>query len=204
MRKFIFAGAMMLSAHAYAGLNGTELSLRTLFQATPMSTPIITSFERTVAVSSSTVEFPDVASLFNPGSNVPPGFALVNVAIDVGNDYVEIDFDNSGAHTRFASSFENTYVFRFDSAAVVDITGAQINTDVTTLGLAPSDVRFTGNELFINVDSLSFNPTTFARIDLLVQGGPPPIPEPATYAMLLAGLAMVGWYAPIRRRNKMA
>jgi hypothetical protein len=201
MKKFVIAAALMLSGPAYAGLTGTELSLRTLAQATASGTPFITSFERTVIVSSA-VEYPDVASLFNPATGVPPGFAqsLVNTAINVGNDYIEIDFDNAGFST-FASGFENTYIFRFDSAAIVDIEDAEIDSTVTTLGLQPSDIRFTGNELFINVESLPFNPSTFVRVNLLVEGGPvPPVPEPTTYAMLLAGLAIVGWVGTRRRR----
>ena len=103
MKRIIMAAALLLSTPASAGLTGTELSLRTLAQATSSSTPFITSFERTVIVSSA-VEYPDVASLFNPATGVPPGFArsLVNIAIDVGNDYIEIDFDNAGSGT-FAS-----------------------------------------------------------------------------------------------------
>ena len=205
MKKFVLTAALLLSVPAYAGLNGTEVSYRTLAQATPTSTPFITSFERTVVVGSG-IEYPNVASLFNPATEVPPGFAhsLVDVAIDVGNDYITIDFDNSAPFTRFASGFENTSVFRFDSAAMVDITGAQIDNSVTTLGLEPSDIRFTGNELFINVESLPFNPSTFARINLLVEGGPTlPVPEPATYAMMLGGLLLVGWAGVKRRRLDM-
>ena len=65
---------------------------------------------------------------------------------------------------------------KFDSSAIVDIVGAEIDSSLTTLGLVPSDISFIGNELFINVESLSFNPTTFARINLVVQGGPTTIP----------------------------
>lgn len=191
--KIVIIAALLLNTSAYAGLNGTELSLRTLSQGTPSSTPFITSFERIVTVGPG-VEYPDVASLFNPATGVPPGFAhsLVNTAIDVGNDYIEIDFDNAGSST-FATGFENTYIFRFDSSAIVDIKGAEIDSAVTTLGLQPSDIRFIGNELFINVESLPFDPSTFARVNLVVEGGPLPIPEPETYAMFLAGLGLMGF-----------
>jgi len=199
MKIITIISALLLNTSAFAGLTGTELSLRTLSQGTPSSTPFITSFERTVTVGPA-VEYPDVASLFNPATGVPPGFAhsLVNTAIDVGNDYIEIDFDNAGSNI-FATGFENTYVFRFDSSAIVDIKGAEIDSAVTTLGLQPSDIRFVGNELFINVESLSFDPSTFARVNLVVQGGPLPIPEPETYAMFLAGLGLLGF---ITRRKQ--
>ena len=106
--------ALLVSMSAQAGLIDTQLSLRTLAQATSTSTPVVTSFERTVIVSDSLVEFPDVSSLFNPGSVVPPGFAssLVDVAIDVGDDFIEIDFDNSAPFSVFASGFEKYLCFQ--------------------------------------------------------------------------------------------
>ncbi len=182
--------ALITSVSSHAGLTNTQISLRTLAQATSTSPPITTSFERTVTVSDTLVEFPNVASLFNPGSPVPPGFAnsLVNVAIDVGNTFLTIDFANAAPFTRFASGFQNTYIFKFDSAAAVDIVGASVDPTVTTLGLTPTDVTFSGNELFVNVESLPFNPTTFARINLSVNGGPPPVPEPSSYLLLGLGL----------------
>lgn len=184
---------LITSVSSHAGLTNTELSLRTLAQATSSSPPITTSFERTVTVSDTLVEFPDVASLFNPGSPVPPGFArgLVNVAIDVGNTFITIDFANTAPFTLFASGFQNTYIFKFDSAAAVDIVGASVDPAVTTLGLAPTDITFSGNELFVNVESLPFNSTTFARINLSVNGGPLPIPEPSSYVLLGLGLGML-------------
>ena len=187
MKIIIIAAVLLLSTSAFAGLNGTEVSYRVLAQATPSSTPFIVSFERTVVVGPA-VEYPNVASLFNPDTEVPPRFArsLVNTAINVGNDYVEIDFDNAGFNT-FASGFENTLIFRFDRTAILEIKGAEIDNAVTTLGLEPSDIRFIENELFINVEGLSFNPSTFARVNIAV------IPEPETYAMFLAGLGLMGF-----------
>lgn len=180
---FAFLIAVLFIQPANAGLLGTELSLRVLAQATSTSTPFITSFERTALVDESIVEYPDVSSFFNPGSPVPPGFArsLVNVAIDVGDNYIDIDFDNSSPFNRFASGFENTYVFKFDNSAAVNILGGEIDSTVTTLGLQPSNVRFVGNELFVNVESLSFNPSSFARIKLIINGGnfnPDLMPKP--------------------------
>ena len=127
---------------------------------------------------------------------MPPGFAgsLVNTAIDVGDNYLEIDFDNTAPAARFASAFQNTYIFTFDSAAIVNITSATINASPTTLALASSDVTFLGNELFVNVEGLSFNPATFVRIDLNATVEPPPDPtvgEPTTLALL--GLCLAGF-----------
>lgn len=192
MKKFAVAIAMLLSTPTYAGLNGTELSLQVLLQLTPSSTPFYTSFERTVTVSSA-IEYPDVSSLFNPGSGAPSNYGLVDVAIDAGNDYIEIDFANTG-FSYFSPAFENTYIFRFDHAAAVNITGATLDSSVTTLGLDASDVRFEGNQLFINVENIPFNPSSFARVNLQVEGGPAlPVPEPASYVMMLAGVLLIGF-----------
>jgi hypothetical protein len=198
MKKLVLTAALLLSMPAYAGLDGTEVSLRTLAQATPSSTPVVTSFEHAMVVGSG-IEYPDVADLFNPATQGPSGFAhsLVDVAIDIASDHITIDFHNSAPFTRFASAFENTYVFRFDSAAAGDIIGAQIDNSATTLGLQPSDVRFAENELFINVEGLAFNPSTVARVNLLAL----PVPEPATYAMMLAGLMLIGWASARSRKN---
>ena len=200
MKKFAVTIAMLLSAPTYAGLNGTDLSLQVLYQLSPSSPPIFTSFERSVTVGSA-IEYSGVSSLFNPGSGAPSGSGLVDVAIDAGNDYIEIDFDNAGSN-HFSPAFENTYIFRFDHAAAVSITGAAIDSSVTTLGLEPTDVRFEGNKLFINVEGVTFNPSSFARVNLQVEGGPTlPVPEPSPYAMLLAGALLMGFIGLKRGRR---
>jgi hypothetical protein len=57
----------------------------------------------------------------------------------------------------------------------------------------PSDVTFSGNELFVYVESLSFNTSTFARIDLNV------VPLPAAGLLFPASLACLGY---LDRRRK--
>ena len=176
---------------AIAGLVGTDLSLSTLGQLTPTSQQFTSSFPRIARVDQTTVEFPDVSSLFNPNDPKPPTFgSLVNTWIDAGDNYIEIDFDSAGSGV-FASAFQNTYIFLFSSQALATITGATINTSVTTLGLSQSDVQFAGNRLFVNVEGLPFNPASFARIDLVVEGGPPPVPEPGSLALLAIGVTTV-------------
>lgn len=194
--------AILPCTRAYAGFMGTELTLSTLGEATPSSPAVITSFPRVVTVSASTVEYPNVASLFNPNSPNIPGFArsLVNTAIDVGDDFITFDFDNAGFGL-FASGFRNAYVFEFNSQALVNITGAHIDQHVTTLGLVPSDIFFAGNKLFVNVEGLFFSPNTFAKIDFDVEGGPSAaVPEPGVIALLVSGLLVVCLAPSLRRR----
>lgn len=177
-------------------LIGTELSLRTQGQATPTSELFVTSFPASATVTADDVEFPDVASLFDPTVGVPPGFArsLVDVAIDVGADFLTIDFDNV-VPNRFATGFQNTYVFTFDAETRLAITDAVIDEDVTTLGLTDDRVFFEGNELFVNVNALPFNTSTFARIELTAAV----VPLPASALLLVGGLIGLGGLARIRR-----
>lgn len=165
MKKLMLAGVMFFSLNqtSNAGLLGTELSLKIIFQSSPSST-VETIGSLTETVVEPEIEFPSVNDLDIAGD----GFNLVDVSINAGGDFIEIDFSNVSSG-RFSSAFENTYVLKFENDASVNITSAAIDSSVTTLGLAASDVRFVGNELFINVESLSFNSTTFVRIDLGVE-----------------------------------
>ena len=154
-------------------------------------------------MSESAVEFPNVESLFDPTVGVPPGFArsLVNVAIDAGADYLEIDFDNAGFGS-YAPGFKNTYVFSFTAPLALRITSVVIDPR-TNLGLTPDRVTFNGNELFVNVQRLFFNRNSFARFNLTTvaesgPGGENPsdpdtvaVPEPSSM-LLMGGAALMG------------
>lgn len=177
-------------------LAGSELRLRTEAQSTSTSQLFVTSFSASAIVSESTVEFPDVESLFDPSAGVPPGFArsLVDVSIDAGSDYLAIDFDNAG-FGRFATGFQNTYVFTFAAPTALQITDVLIDPQ-TTLGLTPNRVTFDGNELFVNVQGLSFNSNSFARINLNGITDPDSdataaVPEPGS-ALALGIVAVAG------------
>ena len=173
MRRFwltfppVLFGLLAASVPASASLIGTEFSLEVIFQLSPSAAVQRIGILSTATVSESEVEFPNVADL----DTKQPGVILLNVSIDVGADRVDIDFDKVGTGA-FARAYENTYIFRFDSEIAVEITGATIDTSVTTLDLAPEDVTFSGNELHINVDGLAYTPSTFARIRLTSEGGP--------------------------------
>jgi hypothetical protein len=166
MKNLTLIGLLLcsLAQTSYAGLIGTEISLKAIFQASSSSSIETIGFLTTAIVVEPGVEFPSINDFEVEGS----GSNLVDVSINVGDDFIEIDFSNVSSG-RFASSFENTYVFKFDNVASVNLTGAEIDNSVTTLALASSDVRFTGNELFVNVESLTFNSSTFVRINLNVE-----------------------------------
>jgi PEP-CTERM motif len=189
-------------------LVGSELRLSAEIQRTPTSELLVNRFPVSAIVSESAVEFPTARSLFPP--NEFPGFSIVNVAIDAGANYLELNYANAGSGI-FANTFQNTYVFGFTAPIALQITGVAIDSR-TTLGLTPNRVTFAGNELFVNVQGLSFNPNSFARINLEgVMGGSDSdsgtstaVPEPST--MLLAGGAalMGGLFKRDRDRQSQA
>jgi len=195
---FTSVALVTLSAGSASALSliGSELKLRTEAQSTPTSQFFVTSFPASAIVSETQAEFPNVESLFDPSVGVPPGFAnaLVDVAIDAGADYLEIDFDNAGSG-RYATGFKNTYVFTFTAPIALQITNAVID-PLTTLGLTADRVAFNGSELFVNVNGLQFNQNSFARLNLTtaaINPKPPIVPDPTAVpepsSMLLLGSA---------------
>ncbi|MGB7519139.1 MAG: hypothetical protein WA896_05860, partial [Spirulinaceae cyanobacterium] len=185
---FVSASIVALSStSALAGelsLIGSELKYRAESQFTPTGQIFVTSFPASAIVSESEVEFPDVESLFDPSSGVPPGLigSFVNMAIDVGADYIEFDYANAG-FGRSASGFKNNDVFTFTAPIALQITDAVID-ERTNIGLTPERVTFVGNELSVNFESLRYNPESFARINLTTEEAtnpdPASVPEPST------------------------
>ena len=205
--RLAFAAALAATSSAYAAtvsLVGTELKLDGLLQATPTSPK--STFTATVSaiVSETAVEYPNVNDFGITDTSVP-GFPIplttVPVAIDAGADFLTIDFDNTAPFSSFVPAFQNTYIFTFADTIAPLITAAKIDMSVTTLGLAPDDVTFSGNQLFVNAEGLSFDTTTFARINLTAETGVAPIPLPAGLPLLLSGLLGIGLMA---RRKKAA
>jgi len=174
-----------------AALLGSELSIETIFQSTSTSSISTIGFLTTATVVEPGIEFSSLAStqVINP----PLGLQVIDVSINAGDDFIEIDFTNSNPFSSFASAFQNGYMLTFDSAAVIDITDATIDNGVTSLGLTANDLTFSGNQLFVNVEGLSFNTSTFARINLTSNGGVSAVPLPASLWLFGSGLlALVG------------
>ena len=186
MKKIILTGLLLLpfTQTSQAALLGSQLSVEAIFQSTPTSTINTIGFLTTATVTDPGVEFPSLAALDVPGDTV----TLIDVSIDVGDDFIEIDYANSSPFTLTASGFQNSLVFTFDSAAAITFTGAIIDTNVTTLGLAENDITFLGNKLSINFESLSFNTSTIARINLVSEGGVSPVPIPSAAWLFVSGL----------------
>lgn len=206
----LFASVAMVTFSASSALGvtltGSELRLRAEIQRTPTSELLVSAFPVSAIVSESAVEFPDSQSL--GGSNDFPGFFIVNAAIDAGADYLKIDYANAGSGV-FANTLKNNYVFTFTAPIALQITNVLIDPS-TTLGLTGDRVAFDGSELFVNVQGLSFNPNTFARLNLTTVAASEPgadinpepdidipasdsaaVPEPSSM-LLLGSAALVG------------
>ncbi len=187
------ASTIAFSAGSALGVTliGSTLTLGSEVQLSPTSQLFVTSFPVSRIVSESTVEFPDTQSLFDPTDGIPPGHTRVNTSIDAGADYLEIDFDNVGFFRRFSSGFKNTAVFTFSAPIALQIKGVSINSQ-TTLGLTPERVTFDGSQLFVNVQGLFFNPSTFVRLDLDFAVTPEPnpvsVPEPSPVFSLVGAM----------------
>lgn len=166
----IFFAFCKLATAQSIDFDGQEIRINVIGQATPESEVIFLGFETLAIVDQEYVEFPSIAAIDNPASGAPPGFGgrLVDVAIDVSTNTLAIDFDNAPPSTTFASGFQNTYVFTFLGAKEQTIRSAQIDRTVTNLDLEDSDVTVDGNQLYVNVESLTFNADTFVKINFEV------------------------------------
>ena len=186
MKKILLTGLLLLpfTQTSQAALIGSQVSIEGIFQSTPTSTIQTISFLTTATVTDPGVEFPSSAALDIAGD----AFTIVDTSIDIGDDFIEIRFDNTSPFRSFSSGFQNTAIYTFDSAAAITFTGATIDTSVTTLGLAENDITFLGNKLSINFESLSFNTSTIARINLVSEGGVSPVPIPSAVWLFVSGL----------------
>ncbi len=192
------AAFFALAQVSEAGLVGTEVMRESIFQSTASSPLNKLTLLNTITVKDPGVEIPSLKAL--QVSN-PLGMHLVDTAIDIGDNFIEISFRNSAPDTSFAPGFFNGAIYSFHHSVAPSISGALIDRSVTTLGLSDSDVTFSGNTLSINVEGLRFNTSTFARINLTVEGGPPaPVPVPAAVWLFGSGAAAI-WGLNRRKRG---
>ena len=204
LRRGVLALVLLLCALTsnpiQASLIGTDLSVQVVFKTSPTSPPVDIGFLTTARVVNPGIEFPDLSKT---QQNNNTGYSIVPVSVDAGADFLKLQILPSAGSGFFAPTFFNGYVFTFSSAALADITGARIDPS-TTLGITSPDVTFSGNNLFLNVEGLTFNRSSFVRIDLTVVGGPPqqtPVPEPGTLS-LFGGAAGLLLLACAWRRRK--
>ncbi|KQW44598.1 MULTISPECIES: PEP-CTERM sorting domain-containing protein [unclassified Roseateles] len=96
-----------------------------------------------------------------------------------------IRYDYGGAGTGFLDIQHNRFQFTslYDDATV--ITGVQLSTNIS--GLDASRISFGGHELKVDMRGLQVGADAYFQLDLVTA----PVPEPASAALLMGGLALL-------------
>jgi hypothetical protein len=139
----------------------------------------------------------------NPTPMIPANFiqgVLDGVTISVGDTQIVITniLPNQPFCSTTAVSCPDVFTgFAFSFSSGVDITS------VTTDPASAADFRpiaggltFGPTEIFVNVVGENPNAGDKLILDVTTGGGPPPVPEPSTWALMLlgfAGLGFAGW-----------
>ena len=100
-----------------------------------------------------------------------------------------------GQGCNWTSTSFNGFVLSDVFSTVDAFTGVTINAATNYLGFDASRVTFDANNIYVNLQGLTANGT----ITLDIKGSTGAVPEPAAWAMMLAGFGLVG--AAMRRRS---
>lgn len=181
--------AAAFAAPAQAGLNGT-----------------------TVAVD---YHFPDYGDIYSEVIAVPPSFVVAagsESLINVENvTYITVDFTDNGLSLLFNTVLENptwtNFAFNglvFTGPGFETVTGLSILPSSTFGAGNPGELNFSlvGNELRLDWGGVTYHDGEVLNLSFPnLHGDPDPnaVPEPATWAMFIAGFGLVG--ATMRRRR---
>ncbi len=154
--------------------------------------------------------FPDLSTPYAEAAN---GNYLVDSSVevaDVVDGHSTIDFGSDGFVISFtdSSSFSsetfNCFVISDISSTLNPFSSFSLVSNTSVMG-TPT-LRFDSDHLYVNWEGFSFTSgnlvfsvTSFADNDNIVTDTISAVPEPETYAMLLAGLGLVGF--TVRRKK---
>lgn len=227
---YLFPVGVITESNGKAYLNASLGELRPNAEGAPSSVTR-TTFSTNIVASestglksnqtfsvSATYTFLDVMSARDTyGIRLTDRDALGNVGIgSSGNDVIELRISRSDTNaTRLQFRRQNFIDQQIDDIAAFNATSLLTNFETVELKLSKTDVgsnAITATATFIDLDGVlenqvvTFGSTTpafhgenWTRAELYASQAP--IPEPQTYAMLLAGLALVGWQ--LQRKSRL-
>ena len=138
--------------------------------------------------------------------------SLSSHAANINQNWGVLDFENTGKVSK-SGSFLDTYTFTLGGESVVDATFLSRNINFGSYSLFDGtgmtslySSSFGGQASFSNSWTLDVGVYSFAIGGMAGSAGSyslvastTPVPEPETYAMLLAGLGIIGFVARRRR-----
>jgi hypothetical protein len=128
------------------------------------------------------VEFPD--GVF---TSLTPGLSPVAATVNIGATTIDLQYLASAPA---APGVFDGYVFTFEGAPT--ISGVTLDPMST---LTPASISYTGNTVLINNADLVLTPQSRVLVNVSL------VPEPATAAMLVAGMGMLALVG-VRRRQR--
>lgn len=120
------------------------------------------------------------------------GFSIIGSNIDIGSSTIDLDYVVSSLS---ANGSFNGYVFDFSGPNLPVIAGVSLN-PLSTFAASSIGLSFDSDTIRYNGAGLDISPTSRVLIDVVFA---PAVPEPGTYAMLLAGLGLLGFMAQHRK-----
>ena len=112
-----------------------------------------------------------------------PGWAIRLNSFDLAGYYVS---DHPGSQVRILDGASNTVLLDYSPVTILGAGGTHSTFTPNLTFVGPVSIRFGYNDWNVGIDNINFDQVTA-------------VPEPETYAMLLAGLGLLGFIA---RRGK--
>jgi PEP-CTERM motif len=159
------------------------------------------SFNASYRVPSIDTPYPDATatpSSFVVGSGVETTVNVENVtsiAVDFSDTSLDLLLTTSLSDPTWGTAPFNGLVFDLASPGTLGITGVTIDGLTSMSGFDASHVTVTGNRIAIDWNGLSYENGTRVVVDFDFASA---VPEPATYALMFAGLGLVGF--SVRRK----
>ena len=138
------------------------------------------------------IEFP-AGSIMTTG-----GQQIISSNVDVGANFIDISYL---VHALSSPGGFNGLVFDFVGDSLPAIIGVSLD-PLTSFAASDIDLSFDVNSIFFSAPGVLVTVGSRVLIDIAFdQGGPTPMPVPATYLLLLGGLAVMAAVGRLRRKN---